>query len=428
MVHGIRYDRRRQPWPKRCNPSDDLRCFACGGLQWPAYDAAECGRLTLPSYTDFCICGGLCTKKKTGWDGDFAAVPYHQPVVQDCHDGPDGNTCQDLDQPAAGVLAFASTSLHGSSLVDDCDCGDGLTAASIRGMLLFTQLHDEPCFLARWRGVWEPLLQWQGSPTREEACREACGSQIGSACWELFCFEHGIQQDGQLASDKTIGDGDCAFGTSPSVDAMVCDLASDKTKAHGDCAFGTSLSVDAMVSDLEDKVSLPVSAAPNVKLEPVPRVVRWLRGCIQTYVDIILHQGDTQMAIDHATLFLRGPLLKDRQRRSYAGRHAAPNNLKAAIHDVVSFSPHQQQLVFVDKHFEDDRTSPDCLRGLHFLMMMLTGKTLTLSVEASSIADVRALSEASCGKLRHQAASTPSRPHDAFSHILAAHVFILLSW
>ena len=53
MVHGIRYDRRRQPWPKRCNPSDDLRCFACGGLQWPAYDAAECGRLTLPSYTDF---------------------------------------------------------------------------------------------------------------------------------------------------------------------------------------------------------------------------------------------------------------------------------------------------------------------------------------------------------------------------------------
>ena len=205
-------------------------------------------------------------------------------------------------------------------------------------------------------------------------------------------------------------------------------LGQDKTKAHGDCAFGTSLSVDAMVSDLEDKVSLPVSAAPNVKLEPVPRVVRWLRGCIQTYVDIILHQGDTQVAIDHATLFLRGPLLKDRQRRSYAGKHAAPNNLKAAIHDVVSFSPHQQQLVFVDKHFEDDRTSPDCLRGLHFLMMMLTGKTLSLSVEASSIADVRALSEASCGKLRHQAASTPSRPHDAFSHILAAHVFILLSW
>ena len=34
------------------------------------------------------------------------------------------------------------------------------------------------------------------------------GVQIGNACWELFCLEHGIQPDGQMPSDKTIGGGD----------------------------------------------------------------------------------------------------------------------------------------------------------------------------------------------------------------------------
>ncbi len=31
--------------------------------------------------------------------------------------------------------------------------------------------------------------------------------QIGNACWELYCLEHGIQPDGQMPSDKTIGGG-----------------------------------------------------------------------------------------------------------------------------------------------------------------------------------------------------------------------------
>eukprot|EP00743_Colponemidia_sp_Colp-15_P000016 GILK01000021.1.p1 GENE.GILK01000021.1~~GILK01000021.1.p1 ORF type:complete len:455 (-),score=96.09 GILK01000021.1:241-1605(-) len=39
------------------------------------------------------------------------------------------------------------------------------------------------------------------------------GCQIGNACWELFCLEHGIQPDGQMPSDKTIGGGDDAFNT-----------------------------------------------------------------------------------------------------------------------------------------------------------------------------------------------------------------------
>ncbi|KAL1775929.1 tubulin alpha-1C chain-like [Sigmodon hispidus] len=39
------------------------------------------------------------------------------------------------------------------------------------------------------------------------------GVQIGNACWELYCLEHGIQPDGHMPSDKTIGGGDDSFNT-----------------------------------------------------------------------------------------------------------------------------------------------------------------------------------------------------------------------
>ena len=39
------------------------------------------------------------------------------------------------------------------------------------------------------------------------------GIQSGNACWELFCLEHGIQPDGQMTQDSTIGGGDDAFNT-----------------------------------------------------------------------------------------------------------------------------------------------------------------------------------------------------------------------
>merc|ERR1712032_860488 len=39
------------------------------------------------------------------------------------------------------------------------------------------------------------------------------GAQIGNACWELYCLEHGIQPDGTMPSDKTIGGGDDSFNT-----------------------------------------------------------------------------------------------------------------------------------------------------------------------------------------------------------------------
>uniref|UniRef100_A0A3P9BUD2 Tubulin, alpha 8 like 5 n=3 Tax=Haplochromini TaxID=319058 RepID=A0A3P9BUD2_9CICH len=39
------------------------------------------------------------------------------------------------------------------------------------------------------------------------------GAQMGNACWELYCLEHGIQPDGQMPSDKTLGGGDDSFNT-----------------------------------------------------------------------------------------------------------------------------------------------------------------------------------------------------------------------
>ena len=39
------------------------------------------------------------------------------------------------------------------------------------------------------------------------------GVQIGNACWELYRLKHGIQPDGQMPNDKTIGGEDDSFIT-----------------------------------------------------------------------------------------------------------------------------------------------------------------------------------------------------------------------
>ncbi|KAJ9695636.1 hypothetical protein PVL29_010894 [Vitis rotundifolia] len=39
------------------------------------------------------------------------------------------------------------------------------------------------------------------------------GIQVGNACWELFCLEHGIQSDGMMPSDTSDGAGHDAFNT-----------------------------------------------------------------------------------------------------------------------------------------------------------------------------------------------------------------------
>ncbi|KAG0411998.1 hypothetical protein HPB47_010885 [Ixodes persulcatus] len=39
------------------------------------------------------------------------------------------------------------------------------------------------------------------------------GVQIGNACWELYCLEHGIQPDGQMPDDRLVGSGEDSFNT-----------------------------------------------------------------------------------------------------------------------------------------------------------------------------------------------------------------------
>jgi tubulin alpha len=39
------------------------------------------------------------------------------------------------------------------------------------------------------------------------------GIQVGNSCWELYCLEHGIQPDGMMPSDTSVGVGDDAFNT-----------------------------------------------------------------------------------------------------------------------------------------------------------------------------------------------------------------------
>ena len=39
------------------------------------------------------------------------------------------------------------------------------------------------------------------------------GMKMGNACWDLHCLEHGIQFDGTMPSDLTIGSGNDSFVT-----------------------------------------------------------------------------------------------------------------------------------------------------------------------------------------------------------------------
>ena len=40
------------------------------------------------------------------------------------------------------------------------------------------------------------------------------GVQMGNACWELFCLEHGIQPDGTVSSNVTVnGHNDESYST-----------------------------------------------------------------------------------------------------------------------------------------------------------------------------------------------------------------------
>lgn len=47
------------------------------------------------------------------------------------------------------------------------------------------------------------------------------GVQIGNACWELYCLEHGIMPDGQMPSSET-------FGNDDSYNTFFCETSAGK--------------------------------------------------------------------------------------------------------------------------------------------------------------------------------------------------------
>ncbi|ENN82769.1 hypothetical protein YQE_00863, partial [Dendroctonus ponderosae] len=97
--------------------------------------------------------------------------------------------------------------------------------------------------------------------------RECISVQIGNACWELYCLEHGIQPDGQMPLEKTTENRDDSFSTffsetgagkhvpgagfvvslmivypAPQVSTAVVEnyksiLTKDTTLEHSDCVF-----------------------------------------------------------------------------------------------------------------------------------------------------------------------------------------------
>lgn len=54
------------------------------------------------------------------------------------------------------------------------------------------------------------LMSVPSLPFSVNASQSMWGRQVSRwamPCWELYCLEHGIQPDGQMPSDKTIGGG-----------------------------------------------------------------------------------------------------------------------------------------------------------------------------------------------------------------------------
>ncbi|VDN40228.1 unnamed protein product [Gongylonema pulchrum] len=39
------------------------------------------------------------------------------------------------------------------------------------------------------------------------------GVQIGNACWELYCLEHGIQPDGMMRDEQKVDSEDDSYST-----------------------------------------------------------------------------------------------------------------------------------------------------------------------------------------------------------------------
>ena len=84
------------------------------------------------------------------------------------------------------------------------------------------------------------------------------GAQIGNACWELYCLEHGIQPDGQVSLTLPRDKLSCSAGNL--LNFFPLKMPSDKAIGAGDDSFNTFFS--------ETGAGKHVPRAVMVDLEP----------------------------------------------------------------------------------------------------------------------------------------------------------------
>ena len=82
------------------------------------------------------------------------------------------------------------------------------------------------------------------------------GVQIGNACWELYCLEHGIQPDGQVRMTQSL----LIMLRSQFIKFLPLKMPSDKAIGAGDDSFNTFFS--------ETGAGKHVPRAVMVDLEP----------------------------------------------------------------------------------------------------------------------------------------------------------------
>ncbi|CAG0883558.1 unnamed protein product [Darwinula stevensoni] len=147
------------------------------------------------------------------------------------------------------------------------------------------------------------------------------GVQMGNACWELYCLEHGIQPDGLMPSDLTLDYGGDTFNTffmetgagkhvpraifvdlEPTVIGKeICDLTMDRMRRLSDQAqslqgflvfhsYGggsgsgfTSLLMELLSADYGKKTKLAFSIYPAPQVWRRPSSNLTMRFCIRTH-------------------------------------------------------------------------------------------------------------------------------------------------
>ncbi|KOX77793.1 Tubulin alpha-1C chain [Melipona quadrifasciata] len=162
------------------------------------------------------------------------------------------------------------------------------------------------------------------------------GVQIGNACWELYCLEHGIQPDGQMPSDKTIGGGDDSFNTFFSETgagkhvprAVFIDLEPtvvDEVRTGGTGSGFTSLLMERLSVDYGKKSKLEFAIYPAPQVSTA--VVEPYNSILTTHTT--LEHSDCAFMVDNEAIY-------DICRRNLDIERPTYTNLNRLIGQIVS--------------------------------------------------------------------------------------------